>query len=199
MNVLDIVYYSGLNKFFYTSDELVKSILEMDEYCVIQLNLTIKEVSYIKNNYELYISILENILFTYNQSWNKYFKNITFNKVKRWNEIFNNCIFLYSSEKKWDWFKKTNGNIVLSYKEPEVIWKTIYDKIFDLIYKKDLSVRNLIKLWIIQIRAREIYKFLKEKEVFIISENNHNYKTYDIEKYKKIWKNWINEIILGSV
>lgn len=199
MNVLDIVYYSGLNKFLYTKDELVKSLLETNKYCVIQLDLTIKEVSYIKNNFETYISILENILFTYNQNWKTYFSNITFNGVKRWNEVFNNCIFLYSSKNGEEWFRKTNNYIEIWSQKEKIVWKTIYDKIINLIFKKELSVRNLINLWIIQIRAREIYNYLKEKEVFFISENNHNHKVYNLENIKNISKEALDVIILGGV
>lgn len=199
MNVLDIVYYSWLNKFFYTSNNLVYSVLEKNKYCVIQLNLTIKEISYIKSNFEAYIQILENILFTYNKSWNKYFKNITFNTVQRWNEIFNNCIFLYDSKNNDGWFIETNKFIKIWTEKKEIVWKTISDKIIDLVYKKDLSVRNLIKLWIIQIRAREIYNFLKEKEVFSISENNHNEKLYNYDNLNNIPKEALNTIISGGV
>jgi hypothetical protein len=199
MIILDIVYYSWLNKFFYTGEELVKSVLEMDKYTVIQLNLTIKEISYIKNNFENYIQILENVLFTYNQSWNKYFKNIAFNTIQRWDEIFNNCIFLYDSKNNEIWFQNTNSFIKIWTQKKEIVWKTISDKIIDLIYKKDLSVRNLIKLWIIQIRAREIYNFLKEKEVFSISEKNHNHKLYNSDNFKTISKETLNTIISSGV
>ena len=199
MNVLDVIYYSWLNKFLYTNNRLVQSILEMDKYTVIQLNLTIKEVSYIKNSFEDYILILENILFTYNQSWNKYFKNITFNTIKRWDEVFNNCIFLYDSKNNKIWFQKTSSFITIWNQKKEIIWKTISDKIIDLIYQKDLSVRNLIKLWIIQIRAREVYDFLKEKEIFVISEYNKNQKTYNNDNIKNISKEALNIIISGGV
>ena len=199
MNVLDVIYYSWLNKFLYTNNELVQSVLEMDKYTVIQLNLTIKEVSCIKNNFEDYILILENILFTYNQSWNKYFKNITFNTIKRWDDVFNNCIFLYDSKNNEIWFQKTSSFIKIWSQKKEIIWKTISDKIIDLIYQKDLSVRNLIKLWIIQIRAREVYDFLKEKEIFVISEHNKNHKIYNHDKLKNISKEALNLLILGGV
>lgn len=199
MNILDIVYYSWLNKFFYTSDNLVQDILEKDRYCIIQLNITIKELSYIKNNFESYTLILENILFTYNKSWNKYFKNITFNTIKRWDEIFNNCIFLYDSKINEIWFQDTKNFIKIWVEKKEIVWITISDKIFDLIYKKDLSVRNLMKLWIIQIRAREIYSFLKEKEVFSISENNHNHKIYNNDNLKNISKNELDVLISEGV
>ena len=199
MNVLDVIYYSWLNKFLYTNNELVQSVLEMNKYTVIQLNLTIKEVSYIKNSFEDYILILENILFTYNQSWNKYFKNITFNTIKRWDEIFNNCIFLYDSKNNVIWFQKTSSFIKIWNQKKEIVWKTISDKIIDLIYQKNLSVRNLIKLWIIQIRAREIFSFLKEKEVFVISEHNKNHKIYNYDKLKNISKEALNLIISGGV
>jgi len=199
MNILDIVYYSGLNKFFYTSDELVLSVLEKDKYTIIQLNLNIKEVSYIKNNFENFILILENILFTYNQSWNKYFKNIAFNTIQRWNDFFNNCVFLYNSKSNEGWFQETNNFIKIWTEKKEIVWKTISDKIIDLIYQKDLSVRNLMKLWIIQIRAREIYNFLKEKNVFYISENNHNHKLYNYDNLKNISKEVLNLIVSGGV
>lgn len=199
MNVLDIIFHSWLNKFFYTNNELVFSLLEKKSYTVIQLNLTIKQISYIKDNFDNFIKILENILFTYNKSWNRYFKNITFNTIKRWNEVFNNCIFLYNSKNNEIWFQDTKNFIKIWNQKKEVVWKTIYDKIIDLIYQKDLSVRNLIKLWIIQIRAREIYNFLKEKEIFVISEYNNNHKLYNYDKLKNISKEALETIISGGV
>ena len=72
------------------------------------------------------------------------------------------------------------------------IKKDITQKIFDLIQNKNLSVRNLIKLWIIQIKARELYNFFKQKEIFVINENNKNEKIYNFEKLKNISKKWYN-------
>lgn len=199
MKLLDIIYHSWLNKFLHTNDELVKDTLESNIYCIIQLNLTIKDISYIRNNFDEYILILENILFTFNQSWSKYFKNITFNSIKRWDKIFNNCIFLYDSENSENWYKKTNNFISIWNQKKEIVWKTISDKIIDLIYKEDLSVRNLMKIWIIQIRAREVYNFLKEKEVFVISDYNKNHKIYNLDKLEKISKEAFNSILSAGV
>lgn len=199
MNILEIIYYSWLNRFLYTNTSLVKSVLEMDKFYIIQLDLTIKEISFIKNNFEEYVKILENILYTYNQSSNKYFKNITFNAVIKDNIVYNNCIFLYNCKTDEVWFIKTLNYIKISNKKKKINLKTIYDKIIDLIYKKDLSVRNLIKLWIIQIRAREIYNFLKEKEVFIISEYNNNSKRYIFDNIKNFSKNDIDDILHSGV
>jgi hypothetical protein len=72
-------------------------VIENEKYVVIQLNLKIKEISYVKENFEDFIKILEKIIFTFNQTSNKKFKNITFNNIKDKLEIYNNCIFLYNS------------------------------------------------------------------------------------------------------
>ncbi len=207
MNVLeDIVYYSWLNKFLFTNDELVLLVLDKDKYYVIQLDLTIKEVSYIKNNFDKFITILENILFTYNKSWDKYFKNITFNTIKRWNEIFNNCIFLYDSKNNKNWFIKTNNFIQIwnekkkkKEKKSIFLWNTIFDKIWKLIEKNKLSYRNLMKMWINDTSSRKIYNFLKNNWIIIISKYNHTHKTYNLEKYKKISKERLYAIISGGV
>jgi len=71
----------------------------------------------------------------------------------------------------------------------------LIDGIIDLIQKENISVRNIIKLWIIQIRARELFDFLKQKEVFEIKDNNKNIKIYNFEKLKNISINDIKSII----
>lgn len=111
-----------------------------------------------------------------------------------WEEIFKNCIFLYNS-KKYEWFIKT-GEIIKIKWETKTNENTLLNKIISLIYKKDISVRNLIKLWMSQIRARELFNFLKEKEVFKIQEDNKNIKTYDFEKLKNISKNDIERFLI---
>lgn len=187
INILDIIYHSWLNKFLYTNDNIVLWYEDRKNSYIIALNLTIKELSYIKEKFDNYKTILENILYTFNQSSNKYFKNITFNKVKIWEEIYNNCIFLYNSEQNLTWYIQVKWVIEFPARK-ETIWKDIYDKIYKLAENDNLSVRNLIKLWIKQIKARKFYHFLKEKEVIIISKYNNNNKKYDLDKLSQILK-----------
>lgn len=187
MNILDVIYYSGLNKFLYTNDNLISWYEDKWNSFIIALNLTIKEISYVKENYEKFIKILEKILYTFNQSSNKQFKNITFNNVKIWDEIINNCIFLYNSNKDVSWFIEIKKYIEFTANK-KAEWKDLYEKIIDLATKNELSVRNLIKLWIKQNRARKFYDILKEKEIIVISEYNNNSKKYDIEKLKILLK-----------
>jgi len=185
INVLDIVYYSWLNKFLYTTDNIILWHEYKWNSFIIALNLTIKEISFIKENFDKFKWILENILYTFNQSSDKYFKNITFNKVKIWNEMYNNCIFLYNSEQNLSWFIQAKDVIEFPARK-EAVWIDIYDKIYNLAENNNLSVRNLIKLWIKQIKARKFYEFLKEKEIIVISKYNNNNKKYDLEKLLKI-------------
>lgn len=185
INVLDIVYYSWLNKFLYTTDNIILWHEDKWNSFIIALNLTIKEISFIKENFDKFKWILENILYTFNQSSDKYFKNITFNKVKIWDEMYNNCIFLYNSEQNLSWFIQAKDVIEFPTRK-EALWIDIYDKIYNLAENNNLSVRNLIKLWIKQIKARKFYEFLKEKEIIVISKYNNNNKKYNLEKLLKI-------------
>lgn len=197
-DLLDILYYSGLNKFLYTNDNIINIHKDMKWSYLIALNLNIREINYIKDNFDEFIKILEKILYSFDQTTNYNFKNIAFNNVKIWDVMINNCVFLYNSQKDKVWYIKTNTCIEFP-RYNVTRWITLYEKIWDLIEKKKMSVRNLIKLWISQSRARELYKFLKEKLVIIISENNHQHKTYFIEEYRKIWDDVINNIISESV
>ena len=200
MNFYELIKSSWLNNFLYNLNNLVIWYLEEKKYIVIQLWLSIKEIAYIKNNYSNFVKILETILFTYNQSWNNYFNNITFWNIKKWSDIFNNCIFLYSSNKDKKWYRDVKSLITIKENIKKDYTKlSIYQKIILLIKNKKLSVRNLIKIWIIQIRAREIYNFLKEKWVFEISKYNNNNKIYHLENINNFTENDINAIISGSV
>ncbi len=60
------------------------------------------------------------------------------------------------------------------------------EEIFNLAKNDNLSVRNLIKLWLKQTRARNIYNFFKDEWVIEISEYNNMSKKIDIEKLKII-------------
>ena len=200
MNFYELIKSSWLNNFLYNLNNLVIWYLEEKKYIVIQLWLSIKEIAYIKNNYSNFVNILETILYTYNQSWNNYFNNITFWNIKKWSDIFNNCIFLYSSNKDKKWYRDVKGLITIKENIKKDYTKlSIYQKIILLIKNEKLSVRNLIKIWIIQIRAREIYNFLKEKWVFEISKYNNNNKIYHLENINNFTENDINAIISGSV
>lgn len=193
--ILEIIKCSGLNNFFYTRDDLVLWVIENEKYVVIQLNLKIKEISYIKENFEDFIKILEKIIFTFNQTSNKKFKNITFNNIKDKWKIYNNCIFLYNSSNWESWYRTTKNTIEIYSPKAENRQRNLYEKVLNLIISKDISVRNLIKLWIIQIRARELYNFLKEKSIFEISKYNNNHKIYYLDNLKLISKKELESLI----
>jgi len=179
-----IIYYSWLIKFFYTNRNLVSSYIQEKKYTIIQLDLDIAEIAYISNNFNDFLTILENILFTYNQSFWVNFNNITFWNVRKWNEIFSNCIILFSSKKYEYWYIEIHNDFIIKENKKT----TIYDKIEELIKDKKLSVRKLMKIWLSQSKARNLYKLLKEKWIIIISDYNNNHKTYDLEKFQKIFK-----------
>jgi hypothetical protein len=189
MNIEEIIHFSWLNKFLYTNKNLFNGFLDSKKYLIIQLNLSIKELSFIKKNYKDFVLILENILFTFNESWNKYFRNITFNTLKDWEKIHNNCIFMYSNNNWEAWYQHKDWYIELKSKIKKQ--KNKYKEIEKLIIEENLSVRNLMKIWIIQIRAREFYNFLKEKWVFEISKYNNNHKKYYLDNFLEIEKNLI--------
>lgn len=189
-DLLNILYYSGLNKFLYTNDNIIYIHKNMKWSYLIALNLNIREINYIKDNFDEFIKILEKILYSFNQSTPYNFKNIAFNNVKIWYLTINNCIFLYNSQKNKLWYINTTTCIE---------YTTLYKRIWDLIETKKMSVRNLMKLWITQKISRELYKFLKEKSVIIIAECNNQDKTYSIEKYRKIWRKVIDSIISDTV
>jgi hypothetical protein len=182
--ILKIIHYSWLTNFFYTNRDLVNWYIQEKKYTIIQLVLNINEISYIKNNYEEFIKILNNILFTYNQVFKVNFNNISFWNVKIENEIYSNCIILFSS-KKYEYWYVENNKVFITKKHKKA---TIYDKIEDLIKNKKLSVRKLMKLWLPQSKARNFYNLLKEKWIIKISEYNNNHKFYDLEKFQKIFK-----------
>ncbi len=179
-----IIHYSWLVKFLYTNRNLVSSYFQEKKYTIIQLDLDITEIAYISNNFDEFIKIAENILFTYNQSFWVNFNNITFWNVKKWENIYSNCIILFSSKKYDYWFIKIYNNFII--KENKKI--TIYDKIEDLIKNKQLSVRKLMKLWLTQSKARNFYNILKEKWIIEISKYNNSHKTYNLEKFQKFFK-----------
>lgn len=114
------------------------------------------------------------------------YNNITYTDVYVWENILKNCIVFFNSTKiNESWFLISKSPIKIKKLEKE---KDFTDKVFDLIINKNLSVRNLIKIWIIQIKARRIYKFLKWKWIFVIDENNQNEKIYNFENIKNISK-----------
>ena len=154
-----------------------------------------------KNNFDAFVNVLNLILKTYNDYFDINYNNITFNSVYLWEKILKNCIIFYNSKRiKESWFLISRNPLkieiqkVIENKEISII-----DKILDLIINKNLSVRNLIKIWIIQMRARELYNFLKEKEVFVVDNNNRNEKIYFFENIKKIRKKHIEWILAIGV
>jgi hypothetical protein len=195
MNELEkILWFCWLNKFIYKLKWLIKNIYKKNKnIIIIQLNLEIKEISYINNNFDAFVNILNLILKTFNNYFTIKYNNITYSDVYVWENILKNCIVFYNSNNiKENWFLISKTPIKISKTEKE---KDIVDKIFDLIMNKNLSVRNLIKIWIFQIKARKIYKFLKEKEIFFIDENNQNEKIYNFENLKNISKSDINDFL----
>lgn len=204
INVLDLLLYSGLNKFLPKNNNLVKYNKQIWNSYIIQLNLYQKEIAYIKNNFEEFKNILETVLYTFEHYYWIEYNNITFNSIKFWEKVLNNCIFLTSFKNKEYWFIKLNK--FLEYSPPKkeekksiFLWNSLYDKIWRLIENNKFSVRNLINFWISDKYSRELYDFLKEKEVLVISKYNHTHKTYNIENYINIWGKWINNIISKGV
>ena len=198
MNELEkILWYSWLNKFLYKTKWLIKNSYKIKNIVIVELDLWIEDISFINNNFDDFVNVLNLILKTYNDYFDIKYSNITFNSVYLWEKILKNCIIFYNSKRiKESWFLISRSPLkieiqkIIENKEISII-----DKILDLIINKNLSVRNLIKIWIIQIRARALYDFLKEKEVFIVDNNNRNEKIYFFENIKKIKKKEIEEIL----
>ncbi len=198
MNELEkILWYSWLNKFLYKTKGLIKNSYKIKSIIIVELDLWIEDISFINNNFDAFVNVLNLILKTYNDYFDIKYGNITLNSVYMWKKILKNCIIFYNSTKiKESWFLISRSPLkieiqkIIENKEIDLI-----DKIVDLIINKNLSVRNLIKLWIIQIRARSLYDFLKEKEVFVVDNNNRNEKIYFFENIKKISKKEIKEIL----
>lgn len=187
INILKIVKIAGINIFFNTTDELVKSYEYKGNSFIITLNLFDSETWKVNDNFEDFKKVLEKLLFIFNNNTELYYKNISFNKIKIWDETYNNSIFLYNSEQNISWYFQIKWVIKFpARKEP--VWKDIYDKIYDLAKNDNLSIRNLMKLWIKQTKARNIYTFLKENKIIVISKNNNNDKKYDLDKLSKFLK-----------
>lgn len=206
----EIIYYSWINKFLNRSDNVITFHKQIKWWYIIQLDLNVRELWYIKNKFKEFIDILDNILYMYNQNWSIYYKNITFSNIQlnlfEWNiktsvKVINNCLYLYNSKNPNIWVLKTNWFINIDLESKKQIKKELdlTVQIYELIKNKDLSVRNLIKLWIIQIKARKLYEFLKNKEVFIISQFNKNSKIYNMDNLNKIEENEIKAILYDGV
>jgi len=191
----EIIRLSWLNNFLDTDKDLLYNFLYWKKYLIFQLKLWVNEISFIRKNYKKFIRILEEILFIYNRNSKNHFRNITFNSIKYWDLFFNNCIIFFSNNKLKPWYRHQNSFIKLHKinKKKEI---DRYSEIEKLIIDRKLSIRNLIKIWIIQIRARKLYKFLKEKWVFEISKYNNNEKIYYLDNFLEIEKIEINQIIL---
>jgi len=112
--LLNIFWYSWLNKFLYTTEKIVKSFKDWKIVFIIELELDIKQITHIENNILDFSNILNIILSTFNKTFCKDFKNITFNNVKLWEDIKKNCIILYNSTNSNSWFIKTNKLIELN-------------------------------------------------------------------------------------
>ncbi len=189
VDILEIINYSGLNKFLYKkiNEQIIQFYKTHDKYILIQLNLSVKELWFIKLNFDQFKEILDNLLFLYNNKWNNYYQNITFNTVTSWYTTYNNCIFIFKSNNEKKWYIKTNSYIKLNNLIPNQTNKKdeLLINVINLIKNKNISVRNLMNLWIHQGGARNLYEFFKNKNVFKISEYNQNHKTYNLEEAKK--------------
>lgn len=194
MNELEkILFYWWLNKFLYRTKWIIKNIYNLKTIFIIELDLKIKEISFINYNFDAFVNILNLILKTFNNYFTIKYNNITYSDVYIWENILKNCIVFFNSNKiNETWFLISKSPIKIKTFEKE---KDLIDKIFDLIMNKNLSIRNLIKIWIIQIKARKVYKYLKEKEIFIIDENNNNEKIYNFENIKNISKDDIKRFL----
>lgn len=206
----EIIYYSWINKFLNRTDNIIKFHKQISWGYIIQLDLNIREIWYIKSKFKEFVEILDNILYMFNQNWNAYYKNIAFTNIrlnifswdnKKWEKVLNNCLYLYNSNNQNDWVLRIYWFVDIDLESKKQVKKELdlTVQIYELIKNKDLSVRNLIKLWIIQIRARKLYNFLKEKEVFIISDYNKNNKVYNFDNLNKIEENEIKAILYGAV
>lgn len=199
MNEIEkILWYSWLNRFLYTSKSLFKSAKNYKTIFLIELSINTEQITFLENNFNDFIKILENVLNSFNKVYNwKAFKNITINKVFIWENLLNNCLILYNSKKEDKWFIYSKNIIRIPEKKEnnQNTEDNIFDKIINLILNKNLSVRNLIKLWIPQIRARELFNFFKINRIFEISKTNNNYKIYNLSEIKKISKKDIETIL----
>jgi len=201
MNEIEkIFWYSWLNKFLYTSKSLFKSVKNYKTIFIIELSINTEQIAFLENNFDDFVWILEKILNSFNKIYNwKSFKNITINKVFIWENLLNNCLILYNSKKEDKWFIYSKNIIRIPEKKEnnQNTEDNIFNKILELILNKNISVRNLIKLWIPQIRARELFNFFKINKIFEISEKNNNHKIYNFNEMKKISKKDIETILYG--
>lgn len=192
-SIREIFKHSKLQKFFHSNENLVKSHLHIWEIDIVQLRLSIKEIWYIERYNKEFIISCNNFLNLFNHNHNYYYKNITFNSIQVSDKVANNCLVLHNSEKtEKRWYLKTWNFI--KFKE----WETrisIFDKIINLIKQKDFSVRNIQKLWITQLKSRNIYWYIKELWIFEINNENNNHKIYHFDRLNLIDKAIINEFL----
>ncbi len=200
MNQLEkLFFYSWLNWFLYTKSIENNWLFCNSKYCFIQLILKENQIIYINNNFEKFSKILEKFLSLYNSISNIKLKNITFWNIKDWDLIYNNSIFLYNWKNDKEWFIKSNWLISIFSNKKVNNKEIILKKILLMLKQKNISVRKLIKIWLTQTKARKIYNFLKENNIFIISKFNQMNKKYYLEKLDKTKINTIYKLIIDGV
>lgn len=201
--IIELIKYSWINKILYTSKNITHFAIRSKNLFIIKLKLNYKQVTFIERNNNDFINVLILFLNAFNW-WNDIkYQNITYNSLIINKRVFNNCIILFNSKKYPKWYIYTD-NIKINLKNyliDENIKKDdlIFLEIIWLIENKNISVRNLIKLWLKQNISREIFDYLKEIEIFIISKNNLNNKIYNFDNLNKINKSYLKAKINKGV
>lgn len=217
-----LLYNSGFHRFIWTKqeDNIVLYWININSFNIICLDLDYKETSYINYNFEILIEKLEAFLFIYNNYSNKTYKNIWFWYVELdWTKYWN-AIYLYNSKNNISWYIKTNSlwietnwkwkilkmfRLLEWWSNDNLNTETIpeekqaetninienYNIIHKMIENEELSTRNLMK-YFRQIDAQEIFRNLKEQNIFEVDVNNKNNKIYYLGRFEEL-NTWIYE------
>lgn len=190
---------SHLQNFFQTERDLIKQFKRWNSFDIVILDLYIKDISFIEKRYKVFMKSCENFLQLWNYNGERYYKNITFNSVKIWETIIPHCLILINTENIDKlWFFKTWDYIKFENKSKD-FKKSLYENIILLITEKKISVRKLMKLWITQKKAREVYTYIKNLWIFNIDEWDNNKKYFYLENLDLLNENEINHILWKSV
>lgn len=196
----EIVFSSHLQKFFHTEKNLIVSYKRIPYWDIIQLNLTITDISYIERDYVGFAKACENFLNLWNYASGKHFKNITFNTIQTKEHTVPYCLLCFNSQKfKKYGFLKSRKFLKFQEQKVDQLEKNDFERILDLIYAEEISVRKIMKLWIRQKAAREIYAYIKNLGIFSLHLEDNNKKKYYFENLHFIEKEDIEEIIHWGV
>ena len=199
----NLIKFSGINKLLYTSENITKFAIKTRSLFIIKLNLNHKQISFIERNNTKFIRALISFLSSFNSINDAKYNNITYTHPRINKRLFNNCVILYNSEKHpksyvfTENFKITLKNSFLN--ENLEKDEELFLNIIDLIKNKKISVRKLEKLWLKQKVSREIFSYLKEIEVFKISDENKSDKIYNFDNIEKIDKILIKDKVKTCV